>query len=257
LPAVIAALDEATARAPNDGRTAFYAGVMRLWRLAERERNPNYPVQELARDTERVLSDLERAQRLRPESPHAAAFFGVAQVTLGRLVGDEQRIDQGKQILDTAVPLYPAYVEGVRAIAFGSLARDHRYFPEAATAFMSAVRQCNNVTESPDGLSFTYRTDAPGTCHNEGVVAHVWEGILFTAGDIAVKSGDAAGARVFYAAAKQSPTYDQWSVKSVLEEHAAKADEHSRLYLDADSSNDPQTWMTQSRLCVGCHQRTP
>jgi hypothetical protein len=163
-------------------------------------------------------------------------------------------VTRGRQILEDSVPLYPAYVHGVRVQALGALPKSNAFFAEAAQAARASYDGCGTDANAFDTLSFKYPTGpTQGTCWNAGIVLHVWEGIALIAGDVFVKSGDAAKGRGFYAKAKLSPTYDHWPFKQELEKRIADADAHAALYLDADEENDPPTWMDEGHLCVGCH----
>ncbi|HEY8518342.1 MAG TPA: hypothetical protein VIS07_22745 [Candidatus Binatia bacterium] len=257
LPAVIAALDDAVARDPQDGVSAFYAGTMRLWRLTQLRGAPQPDLVEMAHEAQAMLEHLETARALRPQSEHAAAFLGVAQVTVGSYVGDESRVEYGRAVLADAVPLHPVYVNGVRAITLGALPRSHPAFADAVAAMEATIEGCGLVASGEDGLGFVHpegtQPSARRMCNNLGVVAHVWEGILLTFGDIAVKQGDARRARALYASARSAPNSDTWTLRELLDERIAQADARAALYLDDDPSNDPKTWMEGDKICTGCH----
>jgi len=257
LPQIIAALDESVARDPNDAASAFYAGVMRLWRLTRARPDRNRDLAQMALDARDAVALLETATALRPESEHAAAFLGIAQVGIGAFVGDEVRIEQGRQILDGAVPLNPAYVHGVRALVFGALPRAHPLFQQAIDGVRRSLEACGSVGGGEQGLTFAYAAgplpSAQRVCNDSGIVAHVWEGLFLTFGDILVKQGEADKARAAYENAKASPAYDTWLLREPLEERIAQAGARADLYLDDDATNDPLTWMEEDRICVGCH----
>lgn len=260
LPGVIAALDDAIALDPTDGASAFYAGTMRLWRLTRLRADPAGNAVEMAFDAQATLALLESAHALRPASEHAAAFLGVAQVTVGAVVGDQARVERGRAVLEAAVPLHPAYVSGVRAIALGALPRDHPAFPEAIVGMNATLAACGLEGTGEHGLTFAYpggaQPSARRVCNDEGIVAHVWEGIFLTFGDIVVKHGDAARARELYANARSAPDFDTWTLRDLLDQRIAQAGERAALYLDEDPSNDPRTWMEEERICTGCHAST-
>lgn len=260
LPGVIAALDGAVGQRPDDGASTFYAGVMRLWRLTAARQDPARDLVQMALDAQATLALLERARTLRPESEHAAAFLGVAQVTIGHFVGDAERIDDGQRVLDEAVRLHPAYVNGVRAIALGALPRESPFFAEAIEALFATIAACGLEAGGVLGLTFAYPAgplpSARRVCNDEGIVAHVWEGIFLTFGDILVKQGDAAKARALYENARSSPGFDTWLLRDLLEERIEQAPARAERYLDDDPANDPLTWMEEDRICVGCHAST-
>jgi hypothetical protein len=256
LPDLISRLDAAFAANPEQGRLAFYAGTMRLWQATGGPRQPG----ERLNDVLGAIEKLERASELGPQDPHAHAFLAIAHVSLGSVLRDEKRIDTGQQIFDDSIALYPPYVHGVRAQAFGSLPRDHRYFPNALESVYASLTACGSAADPAEGLDIVYPSASdtpPGTCWNGGIVQHTWEGILLIFGDVAVKSGDAELGRTLYRAAELSPTFDTFLFGNELESRINEADERAALYLDDDRYNDPPTWMDGQSLCVGCHASKP
>ena len=259
LPGVIEALDARLEAEPDDGTIAFYAGAMHLWRLTRLRTDLQGNARQAAEDVSDTLRLLDRAHTLRPRSEHAAAFLGIARLAISGLARDETGIEQGRQVLRDAMPLHPAYVSGVRAIALGALPRTHPGFAEAIEAIGENFAACGLSGSGDLGLSVTYpegrQTSARRVCNDEGVVAHVWEGIFLTFGDVLVKGGDAARGRALYLNARAAPGYASWTLRDLLEERIAQADERAALYLDDNPDNDPPTWMEEDRICVGCHVR--
>ena len=255
VPKLIERLDAAFEQQPQQGRLAFYAGTMRMWLATG---GPRQPGEEL-NDVLGAIEQLEQARALMPESPHPGAFLAIAQTALGDRLGDEARVDEGHRVFDETIALYPAYVSGVAAQAYGMLPRDHRYFSDALTATINTLKHCGVEDFEADmrtAIPYPTAADSPqGTCWNGGGVAHVREGILLIFGDIFIKNGDAGTGRHFYEAVKQTPTYDDWPFHAELEERIADADQRAALYDDDDRYNDPPTWMEGDNLCVGCHAK--
>lgn len=155
------------------------------------------------------------------------------------------------------VPLHPAYVNGVRAIALGALPRSNPAFADAMPAMQATIAACGLVPSGAHGLTFAYpdglQPSERRVCNDRGIVAHVWEGIFLTFGDILAKHGDAARARELYANARSAPDFASWTLRDLLAERIAQADARAALYLDEDPGNDPTTWMEENRVCTGCH----
>ncbi|HEY6560145.1 MAG TPA: hypothetical protein VI072_22830 [Polyangiaceae bacterium] len=247
---LIERLDAAFEQNPAQGRIAFYAGTMRLWRATGAPRS----LEEVLVDVPAAIDNLEQARALRPNDAHVNAFLGIAQVSLGVGLGDAQRIATGRQVLADGVRFYPPYVNGVRTQAFMTLSVEHEYFPEALDAMYATLADCGFEHEPGDDFTIAYPSRAPQpTCSNAGVVDHVWEGIFLIYGDLFVKRGDARRARQLYETAKASPTFDAWPFGVELEERIANADARAALYVDEDRTNDPPMWMQGHNLCVGCH----
>lgn len=257
LPRLIPSMDALFERNPDDGVVAFYSGIVHLWNLTRARQDPNRDLLSMAIESDTAIASFERAVVLRPTSEHAAAFLGAALLAVGDYIGNEVRIEEGRRVIDGAVPLHPAYVNGVRGIGFGALARSHPLFAEAEPALFAVVEACGYQGSGEFGLRFAYPEGALPSprrvCNDSGLVAHVWEGLFLTFGDVLVKQGDAARARVVYENARSSPAYDRWILRDLLEERIAGADARAALYLDDDPANDPLTWMEEDQVCVGCH----
>jgi hypothetical protein len=257
LPRLVPSMDALFEQRPEDGVVAFYSGIVHLWSLTRGRQDPNRDLPSMALEADAAIKSFERAVALRPTSEHAAAFLGVALLAVGDSIGNEVQIEEGRRVLDGAVPLHPAYVNGVRGIAFGGLPRSHPLFAEAEAALFATVEACGYEGGGEHGLRFAYPPgalpSARRVCNDSGLVAHVWEGLFLTFGDVVVKRGDADRARVLYANARSAPDYDRWILRDVLEDRIAGADARAQLYLDDDPANDPPTWMEGDQVCVGCH----
>jgi hypothetical protein len=257
LPRLVPSMDALFERSPEDGVVAFYTGIVHLWNLTRARQDPDRDLLSMALESDTAIASFERAVALRPKSEHAAAFLGAALLAAGDYIGNEVQIEEGRRVLDGAVPLNPAYVNGVRGIGLGALPRSHPLFAEAEGALFAVVEACGYESSGEDGVRFTYPEgglpSARRVCNDSGLVAHVWEGLFLTFGDVVVKQGDAARARVVYENARSSPAYDRWLLRDLLEERIAGADARAALYLDEDPANDPLTWMEEDQVCVGCH----
>lgn len=256
LPDLLARLDAELEQAPEQeqGRLALYAGTMRLWHATGGKRTLGEQFNEVSQ----AIKLLKRGRELRPNDPHIGAFLGIAQVAFGNTTGDEKAMAEGKQTIEDSVPLYPAYVTGVLMQALGMTPREHAFFAEAKAAVTTTFRECGANATQLEELELEYPAGpTQGTCWNGGIVSHVWEGVALVAGDIFVKSGDAAGARRLYENAKAAPNYARWPFKAVLDRRIADADARQQLYVDDVKDNDPLTWMQEGQLCVGCHANEP
>jgi hypothetical protein len=261
LPDLIDTLDQSVASDPDDGLSLFYTGAMRLWRVVEAQKDPEPNVAQVVDDSMRAIDDLRVARDLRPNDSHPAGFFGIGQVAVGSTIRNEERVDEGEQALTHAVALDSAYIHGIRALAYGALGTDHRYFHEALDGLQGTVEACQYESGGEHALAYAYPTeDLPHdqrVCNNSGAVAHVWEGFFLTYGDVMTKLGDGAAARILYENAKASPTYDRWTLTDLLRRRIDDADARAALYSDDDPANDPRTWMEEGLMCTGCHASTP
>ena len=83
-------------------------------------------------------------------------------------------------------------------------------------------------------------------------------------GDMLVKKGDVAKARVMYENAKLPKSYATWNLRAVIDERIAQADENVAAFRNDEQNNrggspgaqrDPKRrpFWTSSFACTGCH----
>lgn len=253
---LIAGIDAQAAANPDDRYAVFYAGVFRLWRLAEGELTLDALLGSLT-NSEDMLRNLERAHALLPDDFRVTAFFGMAQVLVGGVMGDDDLLDEGILMLDHAVDQEPSYGHFLRAIGVSVLPANHERFHYVLDDMAAATVACK-FPSGRDGAAYEYPTDdevRSRVCLNMSVVPHVWEGMFLTYGDMALKAGlDAERARALYRSAKTSPDYDDWAYRDLLEQRITDADERFAALADDDPFNDPAVWAADGHVCTGCHE---
>jgi hypothetical protein len=257
-PKLIAALDERVKQRPEDGMAVFYSGAMRFWKLIEGTNGVVDLVQNLSLPDE-ILSRFSRARTLLPDDFRVPAFYGLVQTSFGMLAGDSDLSKAGAQTLEQAIALYPAYGYFLRASATSPAAIDDPLFATTMSDMEGIFREC--LIERRDGeVTYTYPQGPkvaarPHICLNDSIIPHVWEGTLISFGDMALKAGwGAERVRALYRSARTAPNYADWPFAAMLEARIEEAEEHARLYADANPLNDPLPWAAQGNLCVGCHQ---
>jgi Putative transposase len=252
---LITAIDAQAASDPDDRYAVFYAGVFRLWRLAEGELTLEAVLGSLA-NAQDMLANLERAHELLPDDFRVTAFFGMAQVLVGGVMGDDELLDAGMATLEHAIEQEPPYGRYLRAMGLSVLPTDHEYFRHVLDDMAAGTLACKHPSGS-DSVAYEYPTDgAPRSrvCLNESIVPHVWEGYFMSYGDMALKAGwDAERVRALYRSAKTSPDYEDWFYRDVLDQRIADADKGVAAFADEDPWNDPLIWTAGGTVCTGCH----
>lgn len=256
LPEVIRTLDDTLAQEPESGRANLYAATMRFWRISES--GPGLEASQFQAEARAVVDHFDEAYELLPDDARIPAFSGLAHTFFGGLLGDAERVDRGKMLLQEGIERMPTYGHFLRALSTGSL-------PASDPAYASTLDHMSRNVEAcqwePDGgggyvypdepLSYPYQV-----CNNRGIVPHVWEGFFTVFGDFALKGGlGAEKARALYASAKGSPTYGSWRYAGELQKRIDDAEATAALYADSDPTNDPGVWTLSGHICTGCHQR--
>jgi hypothetical protein len=253
---LIQALDQQSAADPDDGYAAFYAGVFRVWKIAEGELTLEALLGSLS-NAQDMLTNLERGHALVPADFRITAFLGLAQVLVGGTLGDDVLLDRGMETFDLAVEQHAPYGRFLRAIAISLLPSDHKYFHFVLEDIAAGAIDCK-FPSGQHGAAFQYPTDEEyrsRVCLNKSVVPHVWEGTFITYGDMATKAGwDAERVRALYRSAMTSPDYEDWAFRELLEQRIADTDKRVAAYADSDPFNDPVVWGGDGHICTGCHK---
>ena len=250
-----AALDARMQQAPQEGMTTFYSGLMRFWRFAEGEPNPQVS---LVDEAATIVERIERSRTYLPEDARVPGFLGLTRTLLAMFKSDQAMFEHADRDLDDSIQMLPAYGYFLRATSKG-------YPPPSSQQFQTAISDLAKLTEAcgytqDSSGSFQYLSGPQDyqhhVCNNEGIVPHVFEGVFLTYGDYALKAGFAPDrVRAIYNSAKNSPTYARWPYASALEQRLAEVEARAALYADQDPLNDPPMWTQGKQVCVGCHQK--
>jgi hypothetical protein len=87
------------------------------------------------------------------------------------------------------------------------------------------------------------------------VAPHNFEGFFLHNGDMLVKAGDPARAKVMYANARILPSFETWAFREMLEDRIRTVDERARAFAAPDSRALPEMVVGSRAACAGCHQR--
>jgi hypothetical protein len=99
-------------------------------------------------------------------------------------------------------------------------------------------------------------TGSKRPCWNSWIAPHNFEGFFLNMGDMIVKQGNPTIARLVYANARLSKTFQQWAFKDVLEDRIVQAEENVVPFRKPQPGEKTRTMMFMSTLaCAGCHQK--
>jgi len=254
-PELTAALDARLQQAPEEGMTTFYSGLMRFWQFAEGQPDPQVS---LADETSTIVDRISRSRSLLPNDARVPGFLGLTRTLLAMFKSDQAMFDHADRDLGDSIQMLPAYGYFLRATSKGYPAASSPQF-QTAISDLAALTEACGYTQDASG-SFQYlsgpQDEQRRVCNNEGIVAHVFEGVFLTYGDYATKAGFSPDKiRAIYSSAKNSPTYAKWPFSSELEKRLDQVEARLALYADQDPLNDPPMWTQTKQVCVGCHQK--
>ena len=274
LPELIERLDLAAATDPNDGPRVLYAALIRSWRMAEGiDHIPGYLPGDYGADHGIAIEYFLRARMLLPDDArvpvfmsllHAAWARGPVSAAMARELGNSQRVDPqlidlGRSVIDEVREHVPTFALPMRALDMGELPRDDPAFAQAVGNVRDSIAACGGAEPAQDQEQLRVHYPQPTApyqpmCSNHALAPHAWEGKFLVFGDIVAKSGAVNAARVLYENAMESPDYNSWAFREVLEQRLAQVEQRAALPQDADPQNDPLPWMWEGSICSGCHR---
>jgi hypothetical protein len=263
LPDVIEALTQAYLRAPHDPTLALYVGHAHFWRVAERARNaePRATVTDDLLVAERYFT---QAKLLRPEDYRILGWLGSVKLSLGNVHDDQHWVREGYFMLEDGVTAFGEFNLFSKSYVLSIVPRDHPRFEEAVDAMWRSVESCDAGgldREHPDFAPY-FRASASVSllgpkrvCHNLPKAPHNFEGFFLHCGDVLVKAGKPALARVMYENARLEPSFTSWPYRDVLEERIRSAESRALGFAAKDAADWPEMMVTSRLACSGCHQR--
>jgi hypothetical protein len=191
-------------------------------------------------------------------------FLGIQQVKIGRLTMNTAIVQQGLAALDRSIQAWPQFSLFCKALAYDSLPVSDPNFMIAVQAMYDTFQSCFGEPidpNNPDISKYLDQATAVGpnrACWNDWIAPHNAEGTYLYVGDLLVKLGNVAAARVAYNDAKLIKEYPQWPYSALLDARL-NSDLNARalLYQDGNPANDPPIGGdADSRGCTVCHAAT-
>lgn len=247
-------IDAAAEAYPEDPTIAMYAATLRLWRLAEGARDPNLNLFSQAIILGEARARFDAAIALSPSDGRLRAWSASLTMRAAQTTGSAVGIEQGKQELEEAVPLYPAFGSFVQGALLGTLPTSDPDLATAAEKMYATLESCGATLDRQNPV-FTLPHDPArgGLCGNSQWVPHNLEGLFLNLGDVMIKAGNVDAASVMYANAQRVPAFETWLLRDELEARIENAQANADSLTDADPANDFKTPLDAGYFCVGCH----
>jgi hypothetical protein len=187
-----------------------------------------------------------------------------ALVGAGRAMGNDGLVQQGIGILNQAVAAWPEFNLFCLGLAYDQLPAFHPDYGKAVDAALDNVDACLGEhvdRDVPDISKYLGQATTEGpkrACWNTWLAPHNAEGFYLWVGDLLVKQGKVAAAKVMYANVPRIAEYAQWPYRHLLDDRMrSDLDAKAALYQDADPKNDPPFGgEEENRRCVVCHAAT-
>ncbi|MBK8212275.1 MAG: hypothetical protein IPK71_00880 [Myxococcales bacterium] len=243
---------------PNAPMTAARIGWLHTWRIAERSRNPAAPAT-ITDDIVLARKYFGEASHLAPNESRFKGFFASVTMAEGAIHKDEATIRRGYFMMNDAVDAWPEFNYFTAGISVANLPASDPLFDEGLE------RQWKNLDVCVDGsmdrggsfakfMPLETREGKNRACWDSWAAPHNLSGFFLHMGDMLVKKGDVAKAKIVYANAKLPKSYDAWKYKDVLDDRIAHAAEYVEPFRRAEGKPGEKAPFWRSDFaCTGCH----
>jgi hypothetical protein len=261
IPQVLEALTAAYIENPRDAETAAHIGFSHIWRLTEQVRleTPSAAITDHIVLSRKYFAE---AVRLAPDDWRFRGFLASVELAEGSLHGDEKLARRGYFDLMKAIKGWPEFNLFTAGYVMSHLpVGDNRYADAVDYQWQNldvcAEEKVDRRTAQFDKyMAKETTTGSKRPCWNSWIAPHNFEGFFLNMGDMIVKQGNPTTARLVYANARLSKTFQQWAFKDVLEDRIVQAEENVVPFRKPQPGEKTRTMMFMSTLaCTGCHQK--
>ena len=258
------ALDQAATADPKDGPLALVRLFAHLWHLSEAARDKSPDGAALQAEAMNGLALATVAKANNPTDPRADCLLGIQQVVAGRATKNDDLLNQGYQTIDIGAKAWPQFALFCVALANDSLPASDPRFDDGVNAIWDSFPSCVGEQidrNNPDISKYLGQATPVGpnrACWNDPIAPHNAEGTYLYMGDLLVKQGKVATAKIMYHNATLIAEYPQWPYKYLLDDRLnADLDAKAKLYVDGDPTNDPPIGgASDGHYCTFCHAAT-
>ncbi len=263
IPRLVEQLTGYYLKKPNDPEITLLLAHTHLWRASESARLENA--------SPSILDNLiiakkffDKAILLNPKDARIHGWSTSTEFSIGTIHQTPTWVDQGFRELVKTIDSYPEFNLFSAGFPMSSLPPTNPLFKQGIEFMWSGVEVCLEQANqpfdrnNPDYSSYMYlETDigAKRVCWNNEKTPRGFEGFFLGFGDMLVKNGQPDVAKIMYANAKLSKTYESWSYKNVLEERIETAEERALAFESSNYKEHPVTLINSPISCVACHQK--
>jgi hypothetical protein len=256
LPEVTNMLTAAYLENPHDGQIALLLGMAHLWTITESDRLPE--VKATITD-ELILAEayFEQAMLLNPDDARILGWLSSVRIALASIrQNDADTIDAYMGLMEAAMT-FPEFNLFTKGFALSQLPVTNPRYSEAVDDMWASLDACFGEQDrtNPSFAPFTSDGGPDRVCVNSDIAPHNFEGFVLNMGNMLLKQGNVELARLVYARAALSESYDQWPFRAVLEDHMARAEEITASFQSQDPASEGAIPMMINAEygCVACH----
>ena len=244
---VVEQLTAAAADHPQEEEFAFLLAHASLWRVAEGQGLQDLLL--LLDSVETAEREFARAYALCPSDHRITAWLGPVKIKLGDLLGDSQRVEDGKRLLDEGAARYPAMVKFSNVLTYSYATPND---PELKILQETAHYYAALAEPNADNACFRGRAVA---CINTPTTPRNIEGTALYVGDLFVKLQDRENALKAYKLGEHAAAPSSWSFRPLLEERIKNVDANLAAAKSDIELDDPAWAWSTNNQCSYCHRQ--
>lgn len=244
---------------PNAPMTAARIGWLHTWRLAERSRLASPPAT-ITDDIVLARKYFGEAVHLAPKESRFLGFYASLTMAEGAVHKDEAITRKGYFMMNDAVDAWPEFNLFTAGISVANLPAGNDLFDEGIDRQWKNLDVCVDGTlDRSDGrfakyMSLETHEGKNRACWDSWHAPHNLSGFFLHMGDMLVKKGDVAKARVVYENAKLPKSYGTWKLRDVVDDRIANAERYVEDFRKADpKGNEKRPFWNSTFACTGCH----
>ncbi|MDQ3048640.1 MAG: hypothetical protein M3R27_13910 [Bacteroidota bacterium] len=274
IPAILKKLNSANAENPEDGKITAHLGFVHLWAFSERIRKPSD--EEITKHV--FLSNMyfKKAIDINPSDARLHGFQAATEMCEGAISKDPIMIATGYGKGINAIDKWPQFNKFAISFVESLQGKNSPMFKQGLKFQWELLDECSTneltqkmIEEDPvkiltDLINEVKRSEDPAisrACWNSWIAPHNLEGFFLNLGDMLVKAGEIETAKKIYAAARLTPSFNEWPYKSLVEDRIKNAERNYKSFNESleliHITNKNQIFINSSISCVGCHQMSP
>lgn len=247
---------------PASPMTAARIGWLHTWRVAELARLEGKAPATITDDIVLARKYFGEAVHLAPKESRFLGFYASLTMAEGTVHKDEATTRRGYFAMNDAISAWPEFNLFTAGISVAMLPATDELFLEGLDRQWQTLDVCIDGTfDRKDGrfdkhMALETREGKNRACWDSWAAPHNLSGFFLHMGDMLVKKGDVAKAKVIYENAKLPKSYATWKLRDVLEDRIAKAegyvDDFRKTDPNAAGSGKKPFWAA-TFACTGCH----
>jgi len=245
---------------PASPLTAARIGWLHTWRLAERARLEDKAPATITDDIVLARKYFGEAVHLAPNESRFLGFYASLTMAEGAVHKDEAITRRGYFTMNDAIAAWPEFNLFTAGISVANLPASDALFDEGIDRQWQTLDVCIDGTfDRKDGrfdrhMALETKEGKNRACWDSWAAPHNLSGFFLHMGDMLVKKGDVAKAKVVYQNARLPKSYASWKLRDVLEDRIAHADAYVEDFRKtAPTATAKAPFWNATFACTGCH----